>query len=302
MEALLRKHLFTAMRPQPFIPPATVVPNNSPLKLLPSAEISADGNTPSTLLNPATQQSHDDTLTTPIDLDDVFESSFFHPDPSESPCSAVERSGGSTATNPPDSTADESDTNRDEMKHLHRWDVISVGAFRQTRENQGSTVLDSPGPVGWPVSGHRRTPASSTDYGNVLKASPLSTMLWPSADKKKGRMRVGAPSALTASPLILPTRSDGDRTPTRNGLYQQKEQNHHQQQQQKNNYAPKTRKELRKERKSMKKKAFGHSPHSNHHPAHHYHSHHHHPNLKSRSAGSSQRTNFFSSSVPPLNI
>jgi hypothetical protein len=41
-----------------------------------------------------------------------------------------------------------------------------------------------------------------------------------------------------------------------------------------------------------------------HHHHHQYHHHNHHPNMKSRSTGSVQRTNFFSSptSVPPLNI
>ncbi|KAF8885003.1 hypothetical protein BD779DRAFT_1534952 [Infundibulicybe gibba] len=41
-----------------------------------------------------------------------------------------------------------------------------------------------------------------------------------------------------------------------------------------------------------------HHPHQNHH--HHFHQHH--PNSKTRSSSSSQRSNFFGSSVPPLNI
>jgi hypothetical protein len=245
------------------------------------------------------QQPGDDGLATAIDLDDVFESSFFNADPNDASGPSISRLGSSPADAPPDSTtADESDSNKNEMKHLHRWDVISVGAFRQTRESV-SGILDSPTTPGW--SGHRRTPASSTDYGNVLKTGPLSTMLWPTGDKKKGSSsrRVGASTAaLGVSPLILPTPGDGDRTPTSHSHQQQQDGNkQQQQQQQQNGYTPKTRRELRKEKKSKQK--FGHSPRGNHHPAHQYHSHHHHPNSKSR--GGAQRTNFLSS-VPPLNI
>ncbi|RXW22383.1 hypothetical protein EST38_g3463 [Candolleomyces aberdarensis] len=301
VEALLRKHLYSVSRPQPsFIPAATVVPDSSPLKLLPSVEITASASAASALLHGGSHQD-EDTHATPIDLDDVFESSLFHPDPNEA-SSSVGRPTGSAVDPPPDSatTADESDSNnRDALKHLHRWDVISVGAFRQTRENAASAgILESPTAPGWP-SDHRRTPASSADYGNVLKASPLSTMLWPTNDKGKKASRQNlAVSSLANSPMILATRSDGDRTPTKNGQHGHHQQQ--QQQQQQNKYVPKTRKELRKERK-LKRKANGHSPHT-HHPSHHYHSHHHHPNSKSRSSGSVQRTNFFLPSVPSLNL
>ncbi|KAF5336199.1 hypothetical protein D9611_006183 [Ephemerocybe angulata] len=327
VEALLRKHLAAIARhPPSFVPAATVVPDSSPLKLLPSVEISASALNTSGLLTPGGQgHEGDHNLATPIDLDDVFESFFFNnPDASEaSGSNSNAPSGGngdSIGDAPPDSatTADESDSNRNE-RHLHRWDVISVGAFRQTRENVGAGGLldSSPGPAGWAGDHHhhhRRTPASSADYGNVLKASPLSTMLWPSSDKgkkvaRRNTLAGGATSALANSPLIMPRGDDGDRTPTK---HMQLQQNHHQlnhqrhqqqqQEQQQQNYAPKTRKELRKERKEKKRKGYAHSPHGNHHPAHQYHSHHHHPNAKSRSSGSSQRTNFFLSSVPPLNI
>ncbi|TFK25614.1 hypothetical protein FA15DRAFT_340187 [Coprinopsis marcescibilis] len=279
-ETLMRKHLSTSRHDPSFVSAAAVAPDHSPLNLRPSVEITVPAG-PSSM-----NEAHNaDGLTTPIDLDDVLDAAFLHPDPADS-----SNSHGSNPDAPPESatTADESDSNNKELKHLHRWDVISVGAFRQTREN--AAILDSPGAPGWSPD-IRRGP--SGEYGNILKASPFGTMLWPTTSEKGKRTPKRGPSGpgLSAAALV-PPRGDGDRTPTgrRHGGNQQQQHDH--------NYAHKSKKELKKEKK-LKRKSFAPNPHNHH--AHQYHSHQHHPNSKSRSMASTQRTSFLSS-VPPLNL
>lgn len=241
--------------------------DHSPLRLLPSVELGA---APTSTEMPAAE---------PIGLDDVLEASFLDPDPADQ----------STLTNP--QTLAEAATGK-HLKNLSRWDLISVGAFRQTREN----VLDGE----WGSSPDtRHTAGTSANYSNIMKSSPLSAMLWPNnsttTTNGKGKSRKRGPIVPSAlSPMILP-RGDGDRTPTG---YTGGHHNHTNNDNQHNKYPHKTRKELRRERK-LKRKGFGpvHRPHQNHQ----YHSHHHHPNLKSRSSSSAQRSNFLSS-VPPLNL
>ncbi|KAG6854516.1 hypothetical protein C0991_005428 [Blastosporella zonata] len=199
-----------------------------------------------------------------VDLNDVLEASFLDPEP------------------PSDSqnTSTDTEAKKQQLKSFNRWDVISVGAFRQSREGEG----------GW---GSDSTPAK-TDYGSMMKSSPLSTMLWqnkannPASNRRSGKMSV------VISPVILPVRDrDGDRTPT--NLPPPQRDNRHDNY----NYPHKSRKELRRERK-MKRKSYGAIHHPNQRHQHHNH-HQHHPNMKSRTTSSSQRTNFFSN-VPPLNL
>lgn len=192
-----------------------------------------------------------------VDLNDVLEASFLDADPSDA----------QTISNDGDS--------RKSLKSFNRWDLMTVGPFRHTRET-GSISEGS----GWGAPG--------TDYGSMMKASPLSTMLWQNKGKGKKFSR-----KMEVSPVILPVRDrDGDRTPTNVPPHQPPPQHNY------NNHPHKSRKELRRERK-LKRKSCG--PVHHQHQNHQHHFHHHHPNSKTRSSSSTQRTNFFSS-VPPLNI
>ncbi|KAG6832996.1 hypothetical protein H0H87_012582 [Tephrocybe sp. NHM501043] len=210
-----------------------------------------------------------------VDLNDVLEASFLDPEP------------------PSDSQNISTDTeSRRQIKSFNRWDIINVGAFRQRREGDVAGA-------GW---GSDTTPGNKTDYGSMMKSSPLSTMLWQNKANNNHSINNNASSSsrrsrkmsVVISPVILPVRDrDGDRTPT-NMPPPHRDQRHDNY-----NYPHKSRKELRRERK-MKRKSYGtlHHPHQRH--QHHNH-HQHHPNLKSRTTSSSQRS-FFSSSVPPLNL
>ncbi|KAF8972636.1 hypothetical protein BDZ97DRAFT_1782015 [Flammula alnicola] len=237
----------------------------------------------------------------PIELDDVLEASFLDdPEPNAT------RDEGAAAA----------------VKNLSKWDLISVGAFRQTREN------------GWEGHQHHlHTPGSSADFGSVMKSSPLSSMMWQhgaggvagagarpasasasntiKGSKLAKRRRLMMSASTMSSPLILPLSAGSSglqaitssasssfqkHTPTStptHGAEDDAEKKHQQ----------KSRKELRRERKLMKKKSYGTPQHQvqNHH-GHQFHSHNHHPNAKTRSASSLQRSNFFTTSVPPLNL
>ncbi|KAJ3515758.1 hypothetical protein NLJ89_g1559 [Agrocybe chaxingu] len=241
-------------------------------------------------------------LAEPIELDDVLDASFL--DDTDVPVR--------DSSVPPPSEDDASTSTAADAaaaKNLHRWDLISVGAFRHSTEN-GS----------WDG---RHTPSSSADFGTAMKSSPLSSLLWqtggngpprpssaPNSTKiksskhaKKRRIMMGGSGM--SSPLILPL--SGDRSPNTStphtptsaatALTKVSPSNHGF-----NDDKQKTRKETRKERK-LKRKGYGpvHQQHSHHQP-HQFHSHHHHPNSKSRGTNSTQRTNFFASSVPPLSL
>ncbi|KAG6919528.1 hypothetical protein DXG01_005118 [Tephrocybe rancida] len=199
-----------------------------------------------------------------VDLNDVLEASFLDPEP------------------PSDSQNTSTDTeSRRQLKSFNRWDVISVGAFRQSRETDS----------GW---GSDTTPGNKTDYGSMMKSSPLSTMLWQNKAANHTSQRRSRKMSVVISPVILPVRDrDGDRTPTNPPPQRDQRRDDY-------NYSHKSRKELRREKK-MKRKSYGALHHPNQRHQHHNH-HQHHPNLKTRGTSSSQRTNFFSSSVPPLNL
>ncbi|OAX41374.1 hypothetical protein K503DRAFT_685572 [Rhizopogon vinicolor AM-OR11-026] len=237
--------------------------------------------TPSSTMPPPSPSDDPSSQTTPepspaesIELDDVLESSYLDYEP-EMPLEP--------------STASEGDFQR----HLSRWDRVPVGTFRLTRESAASSN-DIPSSPGWTSEPPKTASSDVMSYSNVMKSSPLSTILW----HDKGSSAKATPCksrAVLISPVILPVR-DGDRTPTRVP--------HNHDQPPPNEHQPphKTRKESRREMKMMKRKTHGPVHHQHYH--HQYHHHSHHPNMKSRSTGSVQRTNFFSSptSVPPLNI
>lgn len=227
---------------------------------------------PSSSDEPSSQTTPEPSLAEPIELDDVLDSSYLDSEP--------EMSLGN-------GTASEGELHR-HLQSLSRWDRVPVGTFRFTRESAASSN-DIPSSPGWASDPPKTATSDVLSYSNVMKSSPLSTMLWhdkgppPKAIPGKNR-------SVVISPVLLPVR-DGDRTPT-----------HVPHNQPPHNQQPphKTRKESRREMKMLKRKTHG----PVHHHHHQYHHHNHHPNMKSRSTGSVQRTNFFSSStsVPPLNI
>ncbi|KAJ7695115.1 hypothetical protein B0H17DRAFT_1329754 [Mycena rosella] len=123
----------------------------------------------------------------------------------------------------------------------------------------------------------------STDFGNVMRNSPLSSMLWQDKDV--------ASSSRHPQSNLPPRAHDGDRTPTNamahTGAPPQKE------------VPTKSRKESRRERK-VKQKNMGLGYERPPHQQHYFRQHH--PNSKTRSSGSSQRSNFFNSSPPTTNL
>lgn len=328
VEHLLRRHLLTSI-------PANHQ-TSSPVLGVPSSSVQEESGSSSiqqlllsSVAATATASADDNkTTNTPalqsIELDDVLEASFLH-----DPEGRDATDDGTNNVIPPSS--DESGG----VRNLSRWDLISVGAFRQTRENWE-------GARHHPHHHHHHTPGSTADYGSVMKSSPMASMLWqngggasgsangrpasaPSTVKGKGhgygklakRRQLMMSASTMSSPLILPLSSSslgGDRTPvglqpaasitstptTKSDGDDLKKLLHQQQQQQQHQ---KSRKEQRRERKSMKKKSsYGGPVHQIHAHHHGHHSHHHHPNSKSRSASSTQRSNFFAMGVPPLNL
>ncbi|EGN92209.1 hypothetical protein SERLA73DRAFT_191469 [Serpula lacrymans var. lacrymans S7.3] len=231
---------------------------------------------------PLSQTSPELPPTEPFDLDDVLDSSYLDSEPSDNHIFS--------------STASEGESHR-HMQNLSRWDRIPMGTFRRTRETTSITG-DVGGSSNWSSEPQNANTASDAlSYTNMMKSSPLSTMLWhgKGQNAKGSRRKSKAHMNVIISPVLLPIR-DGDRTPTLAATDQTLHTNSH-------NHQQKSRKELRREMK-MKRKNCGpvHQHHRHHQQQHHYH--HHLPNMKSRSTASMQRTNFFSSpsSVPPLNI
>jgi hypothetical protein len=209
-------------------------------------------------------------LSQSMDLDDVLEASYLGADSSEaSDNSPTKRANGKAAEGDNLSSAKH-------MESLNRWDLISVGAFKQTRENGG-----------WSSDNLPHTPHSSVDYNSIMKPSPLSAIMWPK-EKEKVRKRRKGKEPMPISPVILAVR-DGDPTASDSGN-QQRNENF-------NKHMP-YRKESKRERK-LKKKNWGpvHHQHTNHH---HYHQHQHHPNSKMRGSTANQRSSL--SSVPPFSL
>lgn len=201
-----------------------------------------------------------------VDLNEVLEASFLDTEASES-----------------QSMSTEPDSHKQQLKGVNRWDVISVGAFRQTQD---------PGAITDGTTEWSDAPASTagTDYGKMMKSSPLSTLLW---QNKAVNPKPSCKMNIIVSPVIFPVRDrEGDCTPTNvppNHVPLQKQ----------NNHPHKSRKESRRERK-LKRKSYGPVPHQHQHHQHHFHQHH--PNSKTRSTSSTQRMNSSSSSIPPLSL
>ncbi|KAF9471724.1 hypothetical protein BDN70DRAFT_998522 [Pholiota conissans] len=272
-----------------------------------------------------------------IQLDDVLDASFLADEGSSSSSAGV----GASLSADGHSQQAEDGASGTKSSNLTRWDLISVGAFRQTRE------------ASWEG---RHTPAASADFGNVMKPAPMSAMMWQnqagvvqqqraehghhhqhhhyrtqtptptglghglkggvvkgSKHAKRRQVMMGGGS-LMCSPLILPSSGPVSSASAPASLAGSpasfaKHAPHHQQDQQQQQQ--KSRRELRRERKMMKKglKAHGSLPaHHTHvhgyvhgHP-HQFHAHSHHPNAKLRGSGAVQRTNFFGGAVPPLNL
>ncbi|ESK97737.1 hypothetical protein Moror_17444 [Moniliophthora roreri MCA 2997] len=219
-----------------------------------------------------------------IDLDDVLDASFLGGDETQDEEESKVEGDESSSTD----SATESDT-RKHLKNLKRWDVISVGAFRKTREAVG---CPSDGAAAWGSD----PPA---DYSTAMKSSPLNAMLWQNRNAQRHASTSRSAHGYELSPELSPVR-DGDRTPTSSSRSQNKSSINNGGQYHQNN-TNKTRKELRRERR-LKQKSYGPLQHHQYH-RHHHHHHQHHPNSKSRSTSATQR-NFFSSpsSVPTLNI
>ncbi|KIK96502.1 hypothetical protein PAXRUDRAFT_825900 [Paxillus rubicundulus Ve08.2h10] len=238
--------------------------------------------TPSSLPPPSDEPSSDVTpaisLGEPIQLDDVLDPTFLDSEPD-------------TQTQ----TASEGEHRH--VQSLNRWDRVPVGAFRLTRESAAPTS-DIPTSPAWIPEPAKSTVPDVLSYGNVLKSSPLHTMLWHDKNAVKETPRKSkAVMDVIISPVLLPVQ-DGDHTPTDVPHNHDHHSNHHQKQR----TPHKNRKESRREMKMSKRKTHG-PIHPQHHH-HHQHRHNHHPNMKARGSAAVQRTNFFSSptSVPPLNI
>ena len=198
-----------------------------------------------------------------------------------------------------------------------RWDLMSVGAFRQTRE------------AGW--EGRHHSPGGAQpDFGAALRPAPIGAMLWQQGSRgsggvgggvkgikhaKRRRMMLGA--AGMSSPLILPSvsaspslsstsKSEKEKNHHHHHHHQNQHSNHNQQNQEQQQQQ-KSRREQRRERKVQKKALKAPAQHAQHlqhsqHSQHQFHAHAHHPNSKLRGAGAAQRANFFGGAVPVLNL
>ncbi|KAH8116411.1 hypothetical protein DFH11DRAFT_1208673 [Phellopilus nigrolimitatus] len=240
----------------------------------------------------------------PIKLDDVLDAAFLEPEPSDAP-----------VPDTPASETGESDSERDRhLENLRRWDRIPIDAFRKTRVAGGTdlALVEKMG-VTSPVLRAPR-PADGFSYGSavggMLRGNPLNPAFWESdceATKSVGRKAAGrgprpGRMSVIVSPVILPAR-DGDRTPTnerdRHQMHHAPHQQHSylgfagQRAAQAHAQNIKSRKELRKEKKRNRKFFGSTSSHIRHN---------HFPNMKGRSSGSMQRSNFSSSSIPSLSI
>lgn len=221
---------------------------------------------------PSTETTSNVALGDPIPLDDVLDSTFIG---SDSETSAQPVIGG------------ESELPKD-AQNLHRWDRIPVGAFRLTRDSAvaGTDVPTSPG---WTSEAPKSVASDVLSYEHALRSSPLGTILWQDRSIMRGGSR--RPKTMkdrAISPVLL--RNDGSQSPHRDsGSNRRQQQNY------------KNRKGSRREMKVSKHKGRGpvHQPHHQQHFRHNHHS-----NMKTRSTGSLQRTNFYSSptSIPTLNV
>ncbi len=158
-----------------------------------------------------------------IQLDDVLDAAFLD-DAGSEPAPAA-------ATEPPaDDAAPGVASGSGAAVHgsVGRWDLMSVGAFRQTRE------------AGWEAR-HHPPGGAQPDFGAALRPAPIGAMLWQQGSSrgsvgggvkgikhaKRRRMMLGA--AGMSSPLILPSVSASPSLSSTSKS--EKEKNHHHQNQ-----------------------------------------------------------------------
>lgn len=235
-------------------------------------------------------------LNEPIQLDDVFDTTFLSSDvpapPDSTPIAPVVEP---METEPSDSVHGR------HVENLNRWDHIPINAFRKTREMGGVddelhgrlNVMTRTSQAPRPSDGF----SYGSAMGGMLCGSPLNTALWESTSSSPFRdeqtqAKMDSLTSLLLSPVLLPSRDD-NRTPTNDKQVLQQHMldlgsssSSHRSIHHAANL--KTRKEMRKEKK-RNRKFFSNAP------AHTQHKHF--PNAKGRSSGSMQR----SSSVPSLN-
>ncbi|KAL4063216.1 hypothetical protein V8B97DRAFT_1916851 [Scleroderma yunnanense] len=221
---------------------------------------------------PSSEAAADVSLGVPIQLHDVLDTTFIDSEPEAQAQTTSCSEGGM----------------QKHVQSLNRWDRVPVSAFRLTREPVASDIPTSPG---WTSEPSKSVVSDILSYEQVLRNTPLGTMLWQDKGVAKPASRRSKTIVdIVISPVILPVR-DGDRTPPRLPNYDNRnqQQNH------------KTRKESRREMKMLKRK--GRSPVQHHYYHQKHFRHNHHPNTKSRSTGSLQR-NFHGSptAIPTLNI
>ncbi|KAF7770596.1 hypothetical protein Agabi119p4_6570 [Agaricus bisporus var. burnettii] len=265
VEQMLRRHLLNGSGSAPTFSTASEL--LSPLQVLSSDN---DFGSPSPSMPMSVLPEERGSLAQSINIDDVLEASYLGADSSEASDNSITKRKSSNAAE------DDNLSSARHMQSLNRWDLISVGAFKQTRENGG-----------WSSDNLPHTPHSSMDYNSIMKPSPLSSIMWPKEKEKVRKGRKGK-EPIPISPVILAVR-DGDRSPSGSGNRQQNETlNKHMQH----------RKESKRERK-LKKKNWGpvHHQHAHHN---HYHQHQHHPNTKMRGSVANQRSSL--SSVPPFSL
>lgn len=133
-----------------------------------------------------------------FELDDVLEASFLNADdeekvklegdgtPSDGHIPGLGGDGGDSSEAEAEAGGD-IDLDRDAaaVKNLSRWDVISVGAFRQTQEAQREGGVGERAGHGHGHGHGHDTPRSSVDLGKAMKSSPMS-MLWRSGTSGGG--------------------------------------------------------------------------------------------------------------------
>lgn len=232
----------------------------------------------------------------PIRLSDVLEETFLEAESSktQTPDPSTSETGGS------------GDETQRHLQNLRRWDRIPMDTFRKTRTAGPVGAFALANRLSAPFNRRAPKPADGISYGSatsgMLRGSPLSATLWDSDtaatstqanNESRGVRKLGM--SVIISPVLLPMR-DGDSTPT-NDRHRQMTLGYtdsmvqHTAQTLANNI--KSRKELRKEKKRSRN-FFG-SPATSLRRNHF-------PNAKNRSTSSMQRSNFFSSSMPPLSL
>jgi hypothetical protein len=205
-------------------------------------------------------------LAAAVDLNEVLDVSFFDSDPCDNELF-------SNVSAEPDS--------KKHLKNLDRWDIISVGTFRQTVETKGNSEIAS---GRW--SSETVSSPTEHNYGHGIKKTSLETMLYNKSST----------SLMPSLDVTIPPARDGNRTPTNLAQTRMMQDDPNQQ------HTPrKKRKEARKEKKKPFKSSVP-LPRKQQNYKHYHHPHY--PNTKMRGSNSMQRTNFFSSpgsSVPSLN-